>query len=1127
MSTKRESSTSLSDIVKFHLERNGSSYDGKGSNELEVRFGTRGRSRITKIDYDNVIKKLKSLGFTAVNPNGEPQLKIQNQFVDPKTGQTKLSNLRTTIIGLDAVQKYCKENQLSNIASIQKSYMIKMFAKIAEDKTVYPINKDSYNMRISYQTENTLSDSSSMVSSLVDTWNDSKKTFRYINRLTFKKDGIPIQFDLSVEKTSNTDRRGQMLPEYKIQDSGVFENTEKYQIEIELINNMVGTYRPFNTVDLIESQIKYGIKVVLAGLQESNFPISYDEQDAVRMEYVKLFKGDKYEGRINNRDFIGPSSVTLQIKNIQKLDEDSIVPNIRNKYTVTEKADGSRKLMYIANSGKIYLIDTNMYVQYTGCNVKTAKDFAGTVLDGEHILHNKKGEFINLYAAFDIYYIKKESVREKSFYPLEDDAIKTNFRLPLLIKLVSDLDMKTSVSELPLRIEYKRFYMEGEESTIFDGCKVILDKEKDGLFEYETDGLIFTPAEYGVGGYKKGEASDTKKMTWDCSFKWKPPEYNTIDFLFKTKKGDNDEDEIGNIFQNGMDTTRDSSGILQYKTGELHVGFSTKSHGYINPCSDVLQDNLPKADDVDDYNEYKPVKFYPTNPSDSSAHLCRIYLETDAAGNKTMKTLEGQVFEDNTIVEFSYDNNEDDTLLRWKPLRVRYDKTAEFRSGGRNFGNPYHVANSNWHTIHEPITSEMITTGEDIPDEEVDDDVYYNRVSKSTSTRALRDFHNLVVKKTLISSVSSRGDNLIDFAVGKGGDFSKWITSKLSFVFGIDVSSDNIENKLDGACARYLNYRKQYKSMPYALFVNGNSGLNIKNGTALFTERDKLTTRAIFGEGPKDVAKLGKGVYRQYGKGNQGFNISSCQFALHYFFENKKVCSGFLTNVAECTKLGGYFIGACYDGALIFNDLLGKAKGDSLLITEGDKKIWEVTKDYDKDTFDSDISSLGYAINVYQESINKTFKEYLVNFDYLTRLMEDYGFVPLPADEAREIGLKSGIGSFSEIFNKLELDVKKKPYLKKDIGTSLDMSVGEKRISFYNKFFIYKKIRIVDAKQVGESIGDVTSFTEQVVDAEITKLSKQVSDSSSETSSTSVLKKPKKNKSRKRRTKLKLVPKDD
>lgn len=1106
-------------MIKIQINTNSKGYNVQNntSNELEVRFGTRGRQKISHIDYENVIRKLKSLGFEAENVLGEQYLKIQNQYVDAKTGSTKLSNLRTTISGLSAIQTYCKENKLPNIPDSQIEFMLKMFAKDSSDKPIYPINKDDFNMRYSYQTETILSSNSGIVKSITDVWDDSKKTFRYINRVSFRKSGLPFRVDLSIVKNSNFDKRRQFIPNYNISESGVFENSPSYEIELEVDNSLIGNYTAYQTPEALEKVIKYGIKIILSGLQQSNYPISYKEQDEIKLEYCQLFKGKEFKGRIYNKDFIGPSSYTLQIKNIQTLTEDTIVPNIRNKYTVTEKADGLRKMLYIANNGKIYLIDTNMNVTYTGCTAKTADDVAGTLIDGEHILHNKNGLFINLYAAFDIYYIKKESVREKSFVPLEVDDVKANYRLPLLIKMISELDLKFHGAKQPMRFEYKRFYMEGESSTIFDGCKEILNKVDEGLFEYETDGLIFTPASLGVGASKKGEASKPMKVTWDYSFKWKPPKFNTIDFLFKTKKGSNGEDEVGNVFQDGKNLTNDSSGILQYKTGELHVGFDTKKHGYINPCSDVIQDNLPKVDDIDNYDTYKPMLFYPTNPYDNKAHLCRIMLKIDSLGNKTMKTQENQVFEDNTIIEFYYDLNEEDPYKKWVPLRVRYDKTAEFNAGLRNFGNAYHVANSNWHSIHNPITEEMISTGLQIPEEEVDDDVYYNRVSKSTSTRALRDFHNLVVKKKLIGSLANRGDNLMDFAVGKGGDFSKWITSKLSFVFGVDISEDNLVNKIDGACARYLNYRKQYKTMPYALFVNGNSALNIKDGTALFNERDKLTTKAVFGETNKNEEKLGKGVYRQFAKGAQGFNLTSCQFALHYFFESTHTLEGFLTNVAECTKLGGYFIGGCYDGALIFNDLLAKSPGESLMIVKEEVKMWEVTKEYNKDTFPPDINSLGYAVNVYQESINKTFKEYLVNFEYLIRVMENFGFIPLPNDEARAIGLKRGIGSFNEIYKNLEDEIKKKPYLINDIGDALNMNVDEKRISFYNKYFIFKKIRIVDAKQVGSSLGDITEVQQSFIDKESAQLNQELKQTN-----------PSKNKAtKKRKTKVKLVMKSD
>ena len=95
-------------------------------------------------------------------------------------------------------------------------------------------------------------------------------------------------------------------------------------------------------------------------------------------------------------------------------------------------------------------------------------------------------------------------------------------------------------------------------------------------------------------------------------------------------------------------------------------------------------------------------------------------------------------------------------------MRIRYDKTEDFRNTGRNFGNAYHVANSNWHSIHNPITKDIITTGNNISEELGDDDVYYNRVTSTSYTRGLRDFHNLFVKEKLMLNVSKPGDTLID-----------------------------------------------------------------------------------------------------------------------------------------------------------------------------------------------------------------------------------------------------------------------------------------------------------------------------------------------------------------------------
>jgi len=400
-------------------------------------------------------------------------------------------------------------------------------------------------------------------------------------------------------------------------------------------------------------------------------------------------------------------------------------------------------------------------------------------------------------------------------------------------------------------------------------------------------------------------------------------------------------------------------------------------------------------------------------------------------------------------------------------LRVRYDKTEELRQGMPNFGNAFHVANSNWYSIHNPVTEEMISTGNHIPAEIVDEDVYYNRSGvKSQLTVGLRDFHNLFVKKSLIVGASKKGNTLIDYACGKGGDFPKWIKANLSFVFGIDISKDNLENRIDGACARYLNYKKTIKYVPDALFVNGNSGANIRTGAAMLNDKAIQITRAVFGDGPKNEEKLGKGVYKQYGKGDDGFNVSSCQFALHYFFENQSTFQNFIRNVAECTKLGGYFIGTCYDGKSIFNMLKNKQMGESVEIYNGDNKVWEVRKEYDDLEFLDDVTSLGYQINVYQESINKMFPEYLVNFDYMERIMENYGFKLMTREEAKEHGLPNGTGMFNELFVLMEEEVKRNRLKQNEYGDALSMNSYEKKISFLNRYFIYKKIATVNAEKI-------------------------------------------------------------
>jgi hypothetical protein len=1104
--TKMANQILFSNIVTTYYQKEPYNFDLNKTYELEVRFGTRGIRRLAKTDYDNVIKTLKSFGFKTNNPMGDYSLRIQNEFLNNINGRFELSNIRTEIHGLEQIKLFCVSNNIKELIKSHGNsvkFTKKAFIENEKREKVRPVNFDDFNFRVSLQLEEQMSLNKGIGSYIVNTWRSNKKTFRYINRVTFTHDEYPINVDISIVK-SNEFKGNKPATYYTTDDADIFNRPESYEIELEVNNEKVGPRTNFKNANIILESLRKVIKFVLGGLQHTNFPISYPEQKVIIGDYMKLLFKDAYEPSKNvyPSNFIGPNSYTLQRINIVPVNENSTAPNIRNNYTVTDKADGDRHLMYISGNGKIYLINTSMNVIFTGAKTEK-KELFESLLDGELILHDKTGKFINLYAAFDIYYLNKEDVRSYTFMISKEDNDMEKCRYALLNKLIHNLNamsilekgaaaikekdepkskfnslsqkIQSSFINSPIRISCKRFYPENPESgNIFAACNQIITKQKNGLFEYETDGLIFTPAFMGVGSDKVGVAGPLSKITWDYSFKWKPPQFNTIDFLVTTSKGPSGNDVIKNIFEEG--TIADSAvQISQFKQIELRCTFIEKKHGFINPCQDIIDDKLPEySSNIQDdklMNEAKPVIFFPTTPYDSDAGYCNMMLKKDNNNSLQMFTEEDEVFGDNTIVEFSY-NFDRKKGWNWVPLRVRYDKTSELLNGMKNFGNAYHVANSNWQSIHYPITEDMICTGLNIPEFGVDEDVYYNKPAGEMKTEALKNFHNLYVKKLLIKSVSKKDNTLIDFACGKAGDLSKWIAAKLGFVFGIDISKDNLENRIDGACARYLKARKQNKHMPYALFVNGNSALNIKNGSAMKSDKAIQISKAVFGHGTDKSDQIGKGVARQYGVGSEGFNISSCQFAMHYFFKDPETLQGFLKNLAECTKLNGYFIGTAYDGKLIYKLLANKEKGESVQIYEDDKKIWEIVKEYSFDKFEDNASSIGYRIDVFQESINQLISEYLINFDYLNRIMENYGFKIIEREEAQEIGLPEGSGLFSELFLNMMDEIKQNKFKANDYGDAPSMSLNEKKISFLNRYFVYKKIRTVNVDKVELDLED-------------------------------------------------------
>ena len=387
--------------------------------EMEAKFGTKGIKQITKIDYDNVIKKLKSLGFKSDNQNGDYSLKIQPETI--YRGELSVAGnfdlFRIEINGILNIQEYCKTNNIKSLNQKSSgSIIVLQKYDVKEDpesfEIIHSADFDDFNFRVTLKTEKTINKNNSKVINLFDTWNNKKKIFRYINRVTYKNSRLfpAFKVDLSIVRSSSKiDRK--MTQTTNISDSNVFNNPETYEIEIELVNkeaiyNYIRIVEDRRVIDNIKlaNDLQKIIRYILSGLQGTDYPVKYSEQNEVIQNYLKLLfekeyknKGETYQPkRPNTSNFIGPSSVALQRINIVPNKTDIIVPNITEQYSycVTDKADGERHLLYIDINGKIYLINTNMNVIFTGAKTEYEKAF-NTIIDGELISHNKIGNFIN------------------------------------------------------------------------------------------------------------------------------------------------------------------------------------------------------------------------------------------------------------------------------------------------------------------------------------------------------------------------------------------------------------------------------------------------------------------------------------------------------------------------------------------------------------------------------------------------------------------------------------------------------------------------------------------------------------------------------------------------------------
>lgn len=885
--------------------------------ECKVFPSRRSEGGIDRVKFNKLFARLKEI--------------IPNYKSEVYMNITTADNLRITIPNSSNILKAAQQNNLADIpyTIIEKRSYLDHLMKDKGNTSESPINIDTLDLK----------EANIRFTVRVELPHEKKfhdipegAYVRMIQRYTFELPSQSWRYDLSVVRSGVYS--GSLIPIIKKANVG-------YELEME--------YTKSNTK--MESEIMKDY----ANLESSLMPLMQVEQGTYHILPFSSIKGYVEEFKHLNPVFINVTSFERT-----HLNPDNRI-NIWSGYTVTEKADGERYMLFVTKDLKVVMINKSKSIlMWTGWTM-TEKKYAETIIDGEYL------ENLNLYKIFDVLYFCGKDVRSLPLFVGEDEEeSRTKYRLGLC-GMFAEAPMIAQLGYPVPRIEVKDFiWAEGKE--IFKAVKTILNTD----YGYHIDGIIFTPVSDGYGTNSK----DMEGSTWEKLLKWKPSTDLSIDFLVKAAIDPATKNQFKGI-----------KGGKQYVLANLFVG--SRGDEIIHPCLQMTEEYKPPKHT----GEYINVRFQPQNPEKLNAYECYLYPYED--GNiYTINPREKIDLNSNQIVEFTYDVDNEE----WIPLRIRHDK--------KDFGNSFKNAQTIWTSMHFPVTPEMITTGENLPMEE--ESYYKEGMRTSKEINAMTYFHKQV--KDLLYKIALSGKSktktLLELGVGRAGDLPRWVKYQPKLVVGVDVDSGGIENSSDGACTRVIKSRLNKIDVPPSLFLVGDTGKNLFEEDTYTTARSKTYSKLLLGSHPPavDYLKQFEGLFKS------GFDVISIQFAIHYFFENSETLDTFIRNLDKLSKGDTMFIGTTLDGASLYGELM-KDPTIRIVDSTGNTNI-EVVREFDPTVtpWTGDEMSLGLPIEVYYDSFNQRMKEYLVPWEVLKMKMLGIGFEVVETALFKDVHIESQAG---------------------------------------------------------------------------------------------------------------------
>jgi hypothetical protein len=318
-----------------------------------------------------------------------------------------------------------------------------------------------------------------------------KVVSRTLNRTkTVRKIGNKYQLKekLSIRDVPNQGYRRANSKETNLNNSKIFDNANR-KSEYAVTRDRTTFKQENKQLDLtyLPETGKFQVELEYTGTQKIAYAVN-------RIKSI-LQGAELYKYLLGSYKFAGPLPGTLTKEAFDR----KILT--KKNYSVTDKADGERYLLYINVYGMFSFVTRKL--EFNHIPIETPRpDYADTILDGEFI----NGTFY----AFDALFAKGKDVREQ---PLTK-RLDTVYDILMGLKL-NFLRMKTFLVEKGGKVYQYPGNTPTNSTSIYDAAGAIWGNRK--RLQYKLDGLIFTPV-------------DEPYFNRDI-LKWKDD--NTIDFYYE------------------------------------------------------------------------------------------------------------------------------------------------------------------------------------------------------------------------------------------------------------------------------------------------------------------------------------------------------------------------------------------------------------------------------------------------------------------------------------------------------------------------------------------------------------------------------------------------------------------